>query len=91
MFVNGFQEMISMKRMMQPIQVMCWNDEQGRITPSSFKPEWSPTDMRAGRVIQRSTSKEAGRLVQVFLCQNEARRFELQYDYAATKWYLTKW
>ena len=80
-----------MKRMMRPVPVKVWTDEEGNLNPYRFTPEAIPPEVRIENIVERSTSKIAGKLVQVFVCENNERRFELQYDYAAHRWYLTKW
>jgi len=76
---------------MQPIQVKSWSDEQGVLTPFRIKsPDWKQ-EMRVERIVKCSTSKIAGRLVQVFTCENDDRIYEIEYDLTSTRWFLIKW
>jgi len=80
-----------MQRMMRPIPVLFWSEDDGTMHPLRFTPHAKAKEMRIRNVVKRFTDDTAGQRMQCFLCQDQEKLFEIRYDTIKHRWYLTKW
>ena len=87
-----------MKRLMKPVLMYTWTDEDGRIHPLRFQAELEPsvaTTIRIGSVVLQETERIAGQHVINFRClslvENRERQYDLCYELATCRWYLARW
>ena len=87
-----------MKRIMKPIRIVAWSDEEGLWTPVRFQVEDSEearVTIRVEKVLLRSEERTAGQRVINFRCRSTVddriRQYELCYELSTCRWYLSRW
>jgi len=83
---------------MRPIEVISHNDLQGTIHPLRFRMEIEDQALqtvRVDKVLLRKETMVAGMRSQSFSCRSIVAEFihhyELTYELATCKWFLSKW
>lgn len=86
-----------MKVLMKPVDMICINSREGRLTPLRFK--WSEDGgdtrvIRIGRVLSCKEEKLAGNRMLVYVVESQLddteRVFEMKYELSTMKWFLFK-
>ena len=87
-----------MKLLMKPISTIAWSDTLGNLTPIRFQMESDADELqtiRIEKVLNRSEQKKAGQRTLHFLCRSTinavVRQFEICFEMATCRWYLSKW
>lgn len=86
-----------MKILMKPIQMICWFDEEGKLTPIRFRmtaEDQSLIVVKVSNIIDVKEEKLAGNRMIVYTCQsivgNEERLYVLKYEITKCRWFLFK-
>ena len=85
-----------MKVIMKPIEVIASFSLEGKPTPIKFKTndQNGSITVRVDRIVDRSDEKIAGNPMLLFLCESciddVQKRYEIKYEVATCKWYLSK-
>ena len=87
-----------MHKLMKPIRIVTWIDEQGNINPVRFQVEGIAEErliIKVEKVLQRNEEKIAGQRVINYRCRSiiadQLRQYEICYELPTCRWYLSLW
>lgn len=86
-----------MKILMRSVDMICWTNKDGIITPIKFRITDEQKEnriIRIDRILERKEEKLAGNRMLVFAAQSTINgtecRFEIKYEFTTCKWFLYK-